>query len=170
MAHRATEAAGRADQAPSVLLEELEVDARLLEEAVEVRVRRHLDEVAVPLVGLRQQREVEDVVLVSAGPVVAARGDHVGLGAEHRRELRVARGAVEVEDPVHVPVVGDADRGLPVGRRRRHDLGDARRAVEHRELGVQVQVDERLRHRLSNASRSPPPQACGPACGEITTL
>ena len=142
--HRATEAAGGADEALVVLLEQVEVDTRLLEEAVEVRARRHLDEVLVSLRGLGEQGEVVDVVLVAPRPVVARRGDHVGLGADDRGEVGVARGAVEVEDAVHVPVVGDADRGLPVGRGGGHHLGDARGAVEHRELGVQVEVHERL--------------------------
>ena len=53
------------DEALVVLLEQVEVDARLLEEAVEVRARRHLDEVAVALRRLREQREVVDVVLVA---------------------------------------------------------------------------------------------------------
>ncbi len=142
--NRTAEAAGRADEPLVVLLEQLEVDARLLEEPVEVRVRRHLDQVAVPLRALGQQREVVDVVLVAAGPVVAARRDHVGLGADDRGQVGVARGPVEVEDAVHVAVVGDADRRLAVGGRRGHHLGDAGRTVEHREFRVQVEVHERL--------------------------
>ena len=49
---------------------------------------------------------------------------------------------VQLERAVHVPVVGDADRGLPVGGGRGHDLADPRRTVEHRVLGVEVQMDE----------------------------
>ena len=52
-------------------------------------------------------------------------------------------GRVEVEDPVHVAVVGDAERRLAVGDRRRDQVVDPGRAVEHRELGVGVQVGER---------------------------
>ena len=52
-----------------------------------------------------------------------------------RDALRPA-GLVEVEDPVHVAVVGDRQRRLAVGGGGGHDLGDAGRAVEHRELGV----------------------------------
>ena len=61
-------------------------------------------------------------------------------------EVGLARRSVEVEDAVHVPVVGDADRGLAVGDGLGDDVGDPGRAVEHRVLGVQVQVDERTRH------------------------
>ena len=56
----------------------------------------------------------------------------------------LARRLVEREDAVHVAVVGDADRGLAVGRGRRDDLADPRRTVEHRVLGVEVQMDERI--------------------------
>ena len=149
-----------------VLLEQVEVDPGLLEEAVEVRVRRDLDEVAVPLRGFGEQREVVDVVLVAPRAVVPTGGDHVGLGADDRGEVGLTGGAVEVEDAVHVAVVGDADRGLAVGRGRRHHLGDARRAVEHRELGVEVEMHERLGQRgvpLAPALPHPqaPPQGCG---------
>ena len=58
----------------------------------------------------------------------------------------VARGLVHVEDAVHVPVVGDADRRLAVRPRRRDDVADPRRTVEHRVLGVHVEMDERLTH------------------------
>ncbi len=75
---------------------------------------------------------------------------HVGLGADDRGDVRVATGLVEVEDPVHVPVVGDAERGLPVRRGGGHELADAGCAVEHGELGVGVQMRKRpLRHRPS---------------------
>ena len=64
----------------------------------------------------------------------------------HRLDAGVARGLVHRSDAVHVAVVGDADRGLAVGGRRGHDLADPRRTVEHRVLGVEMQMDERLRH------------------------
>src|SRR6266576_605243 len=54
------EATGGCDQTGGVLLEQLEVDARLVVVAVEVRVRRDLDEVAVALVRLREHGEVVD--------------------------------------------------------------------------------------------------------------
>ena len=53
----------------------------------------------------------------------------------------------EVEHPVHVAVVGDPERRLPVGRRLGDEIVEARRAVEHRELGVDVEVGERIPHR-----------------------
>ncbi len=82
--HGSAETTGGGDQPFGMLLEELEVDARLVVVAVEVRVRRDLDEVAVTLGGLGEDREVVDVVVVAARAVEPARGDHVGLGADHR--------------------------------------------------------------------------------------
>ena len=53
-----------------------------------------------------------------------------------------SRPRVHRQGAVHVAVVGDPDRGLAVGRHRRDDVTDARGAVEHRVLGVQMQMDE----------------------------
>ena len=50
----------------------------------------------------------------------------------------------ELEDPVHVAVVGDPERRLAVGYRLGDELVEARRAVEHRELGVDVEMGERI--------------------------
>jgi hypothetical protein len=44
-------------------------------------------------------------------------------------------------------VVGDPEGGLAVGGGGGHQLVEARRAVEHRVLGVDVEVGERISHR-----------------------
>ena len=59
---------------------------------------------------------------------------------------------VEVDDAVEVAVVGDGDRALAVGLGGEHHLLDARRAVEHRVLGVVVEVDEALSHQPDSSS------------------
>ena len=61
---------------------------------------------------------------------------------EHRLDARGLGRGVQLERAVHVAVVGDADRRLPVGRGGRDDLADPRRPVEHRVLGVEMQMDE----------------------------
>jgi len=61
------------------LLQELEVDARLVIEAVEVRVRGDLDQVSVPGVRLREQRQVVDVVFGALRPVEPAGADEIRL-------------------------------------------------------------------------------------------
>ena len=78
------------------------------------------------------------------GPLEARRVGEVALHAEHGLDVGLARRRVHRERAVHVPVVGDADRGLTVGGDGRDDLADARRTVEHRVLGVQMQMDERV--------------------------
>ena len=70
-------------------------------------------------------------------------GGHVRLGADDRVDAGLAAGGVEVEDPVHVAVVGDPEGGLAVLDRRLDQVLDPGGTVEHRELGVGVQVGER---------------------------
>ena len=76
---------------------------------------------------------------------------HIGLGPDDRGDALVPTRLVEVQDPVHVPVVGDAQRRLPVhGRPPGHQLADPGCPVEHGELGVGVQMRKRPpRHRPS---------------------
>ena len=153
--HDATEAPGGGDDALVVTFEQLPVDTCLVPVALEVGVGRELHKVLVALVRLRQQRQVVPELVAGVAlatrvvdaaaahrPLETALAGHVGLDADDGRDpLRVA-GLVEVEDAVHVPVVGDRDRRLPVGHRRRDDLVDACRAVEHREFSVEVKVAE----------------------------
>ena len=86
----------------------------------------------------------------------------------------VAALLVEVEDAVHVAVVGDGERRLAVRHRRGHDLADSRRAVEHRVLGMSVQVDERRAavscalRRLGQPLPTLCPQTRSTACGRTT--
>ncbi len=81
---------------------------------------------------------------------------HVGLGADDRRDAPGAALLVEVEDAVHVAVVGDRERRLAVGDRGRDEIADPSRSVEHRVLGVGVQMDERI-PRCVLCPRSPRP-------------
>ena len=75
---------------------------------------------------------------------------HVGLGSDDGHDVLSPAGLVEVEDPVHVAVVGDAEGWLSVRHRRVHQILDTRRTIEHGELGVGVQMRKRpLRHRPS---------------------
>ena len=95
------------------------------------------------------------------GPAAAGRAlaavvvGHVRLGADDRLDAVALALLVEVEDPVHVAVVGDAERRLAVGDRLGDQLVEPGRAVEHRELGVDVEVGERVAHvALGPPSRS----------------
>jgi hypothetical protein len=79
-------------------------------------------------------------------PLGAGLRGHVGLGPDDRLDAPGPALLVEVEDPVHVAVVRDPDRGLTVGLGRRDQVVDAGRPIEHGELGVQVQVGESVPH------------------------
>ena len=139
-----TQAPTRGGDALVMTFEQLPVAARLVVVAVEIRGARDLDEVPVALVGLREHRQMEDLVLGALRAVEPGRVGEVTLHADHGLHAGGARGGVHRERAVHVPVVSDADRGLPVGRDRGDDIADARRAVEHRVFGVQMQMDERV--------------------------
>ena len=76
----------------------------------------------------------------------------IGLDADDRLYPGLASRLVEIEDAVHVAVVGDPDRRLTVGHRSGNDIRHPGRTVEHRELGVLVQVGKRCAH-----GRTPPP-------------
>ena len=140
----------------AVAFQQLPVEPGLVVVALEVGGRGQLEEVLVPLGGLGQQGEVVVELLpsgdVPAGVVdlsladralVPRLGGHVGLGADDRVDPRLAAGGIEVEDAVHVPVIGDPERRLTVGCRRLDQVRDPGGAVQHREFGVGVQVCER---------------------------
>jgi hypothetical protein len=151
----AAEAARGGDQTLVVALQEVPVHPGLVVVALEEGEARELDEVAVPGVALGQQGEVVVELLAAlgvatgvvdaapaGGALVAALVGHVHLGADDGRDALVPAGGVELQDAVHVPVIGDAEGGLAVGRRRRHQGLEARGAVEHGVLGVDVEVGE----------------------------
>ena len=153
--HDATEAAGGGDEAFVVARQQLPVDARLVVVALEIRSRGQLEQVLVALRRLSQQRQVvvELVAAVAVPTAVidlaaahwaleAGVGRHVRLGADDRIDAVGVAGLVEVKDAVHVAVVGDPERRLAILCSRRDQVPDPRRAVEHRVLGVGVEMGE----------------------------
>ena len=159
--HVAAEAAGGGDQAVGVLLEQLPVHPGLVVVALHEGQARQLDQVLVTGLVLGQQREVVVELLAALGvatgvvdPAPAGRSlaavvvGHVGLGADDRLDPLLVALAVEVERAVHVAVIGDADRRLAVADGLGDELVESSRAVEHRELGVDVEVGEGIGHGL----------------------
>ena len=144
-----------------VLLEQLPVHPGLVVVALHEGEARELDQVLVAGLVLGQQREVVVELLAALGvatrvvdPAAAGRSlaavvvGHVGLGADDRLDPLLVALAVEVERAVHVAVIGDADRRLAVADRLGDELVEPSRAVEHRELGVDVEVGEGIGHGL----------------------
>jgi hypothetical protein len=71
---------------------------------------------------------------------------HVELTADDRLDPGLVALLVEVQDAVHVAVVGDAHGRLSVLDGGRDHVADPGGAVEHRVLGVLMQMDEGVRH------------------------
>ena len=176
----APEAPGRRDNPLVVALEQLPVRPRLVPVPCEVGLRGQLEQVLVPAVVLRQQRQVviELVALIclpagvvepapSQWPLQAALARHVGLDADDRLDTSFPGRLVEVQDPVHVAVVCDGDGRLAVGDGPFDDLVDPCRAVEHRELRVEVQMGKRCAHSPTTSLRSAPLRALSTGvCGQ----
>ena len=153
--HNAAQAAGGGHHALVVAFEQLPVQPGLVEVALQIGGAGELHEIAVALGGLGQQGQVVVELLAllalstgvvdsppAHGALMAGLGRHVGLHPDHGGDVLLPAGLVEVEDPVHVPVVGDAHRGLTVGLGRGDDVGDPGGPVQHGELGVEVEVGE----------------------------
>ncbi len=151
-----TEASGGGDDPVVELLEQVPVEPGLVVVALEVRGRGQLHQVLVAACRLGQERQVV-VELVAAvhvtagvvhpaaagGPLEARFAGHVRLGPDDRVDAPGAAQRVEVDDAVHVPVIGDPECGLAVGLGRGHQVLEAGGAVQHRVLGMGVQVRKR---------------------------
>lgn len=153
--------AGGDDDAVGVFGDELGVHARPLAQlALEGGQRGQLEQVAQAGRVLRNHRQVRvgaaarDVVGLLAGvtpgdaPGVEARaGRDVGLDTDDRLDAGLCRRVVELAGAEHVSVIGHPDRGhlqaLHLGKHGR----DLRGTVQHRVLGVVMQVHEGLVHR-----------------------
>ncbi len=159
------EASRGRDDALAVVVEKLPVDAGLVVVALEIGPTRQLDEVLVTDLVLGQQAQVI-VELARIGlaarvvetpsalrPLAAMIVGHIGLGADDRLDADILACLVEVEDAVHVAVVGHRHRRLAIERRRSCQVADSRRPVEHRELGVHVKMGERTSHETPTSLR-----------------
>ena len=180
--HLAGGAAGGGDEALAVGVQQLAVHARLVQLALQGRQGRGAEQVLHALGGLREQRHVRvgaaarDVVPAAVGELhagaVGAGGARrqVGLHADDGLDPRVAGLVPEVEGPEDEAVVGRRQGGHPQFVAGLEEVVEACRTVEHRVLGVHVEVGEavlagRRRHPTSvvvRTDRSAPP---GPSRG-----
>jgi hypothetical protein len=138
------EAAGGRDQALVVLPQELEVDARLVVEALQIAPGDQAHQVPVPLIVHGEQEEVVHPVEAARLriPIEAGPLRHVDLAADDRLDAASNRRLVELDRPEQVPVVGHRDGGHARRLRALHQLLDGDGAVEDRVLGMQVEVRE----------------------------
>jgi hypothetical protein len=121
---------------------------RLVVEALGVARRHQLDEVLEADLVLGQQHQVVGGLARRAALVAAVARGHVDLAAQDRVDAALARRVVEHHRREHVAVFGDGQRRHAHLLRLVEQLVDAACAVEQRELGVQVQMDE-LGHRAT---------------------
>ena len=167
--HVARRAAGGGDDALGPLRDELRVHARPLAQLPLVRRhRRQVEEIAQALRVLRDHRLMQvgarrgDVVrlLVRFAPahallVEAAVRRHVRLDADDGLHALGLHGPVERVRAEHVAVVRHAHRRHALPRDLLRQEIDLRHAVEHRVLGVIVQVDERRVGHGPDSRRAP---------------
>ena len=155
--HLARRAPGGGDDALGVLGDHLGIHPRPLAElALERGQRGELEQIAQPGGALGDHGHVRvgaaarDVVRLLAriapehplGVETRRRGD-VGLDPDDRFDAGVCGGVVELAGTEHVSVIGHPDRGhLQPLRLGQHGL-DLRGTVEHRILGVVVQMHKR---------------------------
>ena len=127
-----------------MLRQQVLVDAGAVVEPFGVAGRHQLDQVLVALVGLGEQHQVVRLGLRTALLEPAALG-HVDFAAQDRLQPALPRVIVEDHRREHVAVLGHGERRHLQLHRFIEQLVDPAGAVEQRELGVQVKMDE-LRH------------------------
>jgi hypothetical protein len=122
-----------------------------------------VDEVLVPRVALGEEDQVVVGLLARAARrgralVVPGPRRDVRLDPDDRTDPRLLRLPGELEDAEEVPVIGDRERVLPVGRGAREHLVQPLGPVQERVRRVVVEVDEprhRRRHRRHSHSIVP---------------
>jgi hypothetical protein len=136
--------ARQADEAVGVLGEQVLIGPRVVVEALEPGFGRDLDEVRVALVGRGEQREVAGALagLLLGRLLAPVAEEEIALHPEDRLHAGLRALLVELERPVHDPVVGDGAGAHPVVGGRVEHLGYPARAVEHRIFRMCVQMDE----------------------------
>jgi hypothetical protein len=138
------QAPGQADDAVGVFGEQLPIRPGLVMETLEPRARRELDEVLVALIGRGEQGEVEGLlgVLLLGGLGPAIPPEEVALHPEDRLDARLPARQIEVQGPVHDSVVRDRTGAHAGGRGRLEHVADTAGTVQHRVLGMCVQMNE----------------------------
>ena len=137
-----TETPGGCDNALGVGGQQLTVGPRFVPVPVQEGPAADLDQVLIAGVVVGQERQVVTDVLLPGRPIETRAPAHIGLHTEDRFDSRLPRRLVELHSPVEDPMVGHRHRGLAIGRHRLHDLGHPRRPVQHRVLGVEMEMSE----------------------------
>ena len=142
-------AGGQTDHALGVFFERLDVYARLVVKAVDVRHAVQLNEIAIADVVFCNEHKVIEAAVAPRLLVHVLAG--VELAADDGFEPRLLHRLVEGEHAEHVAVIGDRHAGHPLFDRLVDEgvvlvvgRDEPRRPVQQTELGVDVQMHERL--------------------------
>ncbi len=140
----ALQARRQRDEPLRVLAQDLAVHARAVVVAVQVRGGHERDEVLIAGEVLRQEDEVEGLaVALDARVAVEARVPRdIRLDADDRLYTGLACGDVEVDRAIERAVVRERQRRHLELFRTRHEVRDARKAIEKAVFAVCVEVDE----------------------------
>jgi hypothetical protein len=71
---------------------------------------------------------------------------HVCLSANNWLNALLFTLSIKIESSVHIAVIGHPQRGLAIGYCRSYQLVKSRRAIQHRKLGMDMQVGKRIAH------------------------
>ena len=159
LAHLRVEASREDEEPVGMLGQQLVIDARLVVEALQVRLRDELDQVAVARLVADEDGSVARalVAAVLGRALEAAARGHVELAADDRRDGGLLAGRVEVDGAEEVAVIGEgegreAELGGPRDEPHVHffpalagralDLLELSGAVQQAVLRVDVEVDE----------------------------
>ena len=136
--HVPAKTAGGGNDALGELGEQLFIHSGLVVVALEITPRDEFHEVVVALLCLGHERHVVSNVVAPARAFEPAARRHVCLNSDNGFHARFGGGLVEIDNSVHHAVIGHRYRRLAIIGHGADDIGDAGRAVEHREFRVQV--------------------------------
>src|SRR5690606_32783437 len=126
------------DQTLRVLPERLQIDAWPIRHTPEIALTRQPHEVSVPLLRLRQNRQMEVVARVLRWIVHAARRD-VKLTPHDWLNPDLLRSLNELNRSSNPTMVRNGDSRLPILRHLLDDLFDPSGSIQERKLGMDVQ-------------------------------
>ena len=131
---------GAGDQTAAVLPQQVHVDPWLDVEPLQIGLGHHVGEVAVALLVPAQEDQMAGlrVQLVDLLEPGAAPGGHIDLTADDGLDARRLTGLIEVDHPIHHPVVGDGHRLLPQVLHPLHQFLDAAGPVQQGKLCMEM--------------------------------
>ena len=159
LCHVAAHACAQADDPLAVLLEHLEVDARLIVDRhpVDPASADEAHQVLVALLRAGEQQEMMELMILRVASV--SRGE-AHFAPEDRLHVGLLARAHQLHGAKHVAVVGQRDGRHSHLAHAFDQLRNPNGAVQHRELAVNVQVNEFGRHERADSTvpdRADPP-------------